>query len=232
MHLHITNGSILKTYLETKGISGQKVIAFNESMITGECTETIFSEEFFQLRAKTLQVPYERYDELTVKELDELVSHSYEEIILWFDDDMFCQMNILTLCAYLDASNYQGEVHLHIIRQDFWQYDSLQDIILISYQINPAGYYEIYREVLLQRRPAREKYPVFAELNAGINLYTNYISANSDIRLAITKMVKENKDKPFVIKEINEKYPHYGIGDYNIQLIYRDIVDTIQLNMD
>lgn len=232
MILHIANGSILKSYLETKGISGQKIIAFNESIITGKCAETIFSEEFFQLRAETLQVAYERYNELTVTEIEALLSHSYSEIILWFDADMFCQMNILTLCAYLDASNYQGKVHLHIIRQDFWQYDSLQDIILTSYQINPAGYYEIYREVLLQRRPTREKYPVFAELNAGINLYKNYISANSDIRLAIAKMVKENKDKPFIIKEISEKYPHYGIGDYNIQLIYRDIVDTIQLNMD
>ncbi|MDF2874565.1 MAG: hypothetical protein K0R22_1248 [Sporomusa sp.] len=221
MVLHIANGSIMKSYLANKCPAGQELIAFNESMITGECCEEIFSEAFFQQRAETLQVTYERYAELTIAELDKLLNHSYSGITLWFDADMFCQMNVLTLCAYLDAAGYQGSVQLHIICQDFWQYGNVQDTIRKSYQINPRGYYAIYREVLLQKQPVIQEYPVFPELNDGIRRYKDYLSPQGEIRLAIATMGRENRNKQYIIKAINERYPDYGIGDYNIQLFIR-----------
>lgn len=224
MTLHIANGSELKKYLTAKCATDQKVIAFNESMITGVCSEEIFSEAFFRLRAASLQVDYDRYAELTVAELADLLPPSPDGIVLWFDADMFCMMNVLTLCAYLDTVNYQGRVELRLIRQNFWQYEKWQDIVFTSYLIDCRGYYAVYRDVLCQKQIQAEEYPVFDELNAGISLYANYISPHGDIRSAIARLVKENRSKQFIIRAISEQYPHYGIGDYNIQLIYQDMI--------
>ena len=223
MVLYIVNGSVLKTYLAAKCEDGQKIIAFNESMITGKCGEDIFSDSFFRQRAENLQIAYEQYDAVTVAELDELLHSAYDEIILWFDADMFCQMNVLTLCAYLDAVKYRGRVQLYIVRQDFWQCAGWQDIVIKSYPIELQGYHAIYQEVLCGRQAKEKEYPVFAELQQGIRLYANYISPHGDIRSAIARLVKENRSKQFIIKEISEQYPQYGIGDYNIQLLCCDI---------
>ncbi len=224
MVLHIANGSIAKNFLAGKCPAGQDIIAFNESMITGTCSEDIFSEEFFRRRADSLQVAYERYAELVVAELDQLLNHSHTEIHLWFDGDMFCQINVLTLCAYLDAVQYQGAVRLHIIRHDFWRYSNLQAIEHKAYEINPEGYYGLYRDVLVHRQFLRQQYPVFPEMNEGIKLYEDYLSPTGAIRLAIGKLVRDRCSRQQVIKEINARFAEYGIGDYNIQLIYQSMI--------
>lgn len=220
MVLHIVNGTVLKDYLVDKCNHDRKIIAFNESMITGESNERIFNDEFFRLRAASLGIDYDRYFQVVVTELDELLKKSHSKIVLWFDEDMFCQINLLTLCAYLDYIHFDGEVRLNIIQQNFWQYN-VEDIVMKSYDLNVRGYYSLYKDVLIEKVFRKHDFPVLDEIKKGIELYKNYISANSEIRAAITEMIQSNYTKIDIIKIISDKYSNYGIGDYNIELLYQ-----------
>ena len=60
-----------------------------------------------RVRATSLGIDYDQYLQVTVAELDELLNKSHSNIILWFDEDMFCQINVLTLCAYLDCTHFE-----------------------------------------------------------------------------------------------------------------------------
>ncbi|KYZ75280.1 hypothetical protein AXX12_14070 [Anaerosporomusa subterranea] len=219
MVLNIANGTALKEYLTDKYANDEKIISFNESMITGKSSETVFNDEFFRVRAKSLGINYDQYLQITVAELDELLNKAHSKIVLWFDEDMFCQINLLTLYAYLDSTHFDGEVRLNIIPQNFYQYN-VGDIVIKSYELNVKGYYSIYKDVMIRNVFTKNKFPVLEEMQKGIRLYENYISDNSEIRAAIKKMVQNNQSKLYIIKEIIEKYSNYGIGDYNIELLY------------
>ncbi len=222
MVLHIANGTALKAYLTNKCSVHEEIIAFNESMITGESNEKIFSDTFFQMRARSLNVEYDQYVKSTVAELDKLLKKPYDKITLWFDEDMFCQINLLTLCAYLDYINYEGIVQLNIIRQDFWNYNDLLALVIKSYELNLQGYYSLYQDVMLRKTfNTKSSYRAIKEMEKGIKLYENYVSDNSEIRSAIVDMIKDNRSREFIVKEIIKKYPNYGIGDYNIELLYQ-----------
>ena len=219
MVLNIANGSALKEYLVEKCAKDEKIISFNESMITGESSKTIFNDDFFHVRAKSLGINYDQYYQVTALELEELLYKSHTKIVLWFDEDMFCQINVLTLCAYLDCTDFDGEVQLNIIQQKFWQYN-MDNIVIKSYELNVRGYYSIYKDVLIRKVFIKNNDLLLEEMKQGIRLYENYISDNSEIRTAIKEMIQNNQSKDYIIKEITNKYSNYGIGDYNIELLY------------
>jgi hypothetical protein len=219
MILNIVNGTALKEYLVDKWQNDERIISFNESMITGKSSEIIFNDEFFHLRAASLGISYDQYLEVTVAELDELLHKPHAKIALWFDEDMFCQINALTLCAYLDSIHFEGKVRFNMIQQDFWRYN-VEEIVIRSYKLDVRGYYSLYKDVLLRNVFKKNNVSILAEMKKGISLYENYISDTSEIRTAIKEMIQNHQSKSYIIKEISEIYPNYGIGDYNIALLY------------
>jgi hypothetical protein len=225
MVLNITNGTVLKEYLLKKHTNDEKIISFNESMITGESTESIFDDAFFRVRAKSLRISFAQYLQKTVAELDELINRAHSKIVLWFDKDMFCQINALTLCAYLDCIQFNGKVQLNIIPQRFWQYE-VDNLVIKSYDINIIGFYSVHRDVLVQKAFNESDFPDIDEMRNGIRLYENYVSDNSEIKKAIKEMVQNNQSKIYIVNEIMKRYPDYGIGDYNIELLYREETQT------
>ena len=43
---------------------------------------------------------------IVLNQLEPLFKNKFDTIVLWFGDDMFCQMNMLTILAYLEQSNF------------------------------------------------------------------------------------------------------------------------------
>ena len=103
--LNITNGDYFNEYLISK--FGGAAIPFCEAMMDGETTADIFSEEFIALRARSLKVNKAEYRS-KMYVYDYLCSDDYQELRLWFGKDTFCQMNLLTLLAYLEQISYGG----------------------------------------------------------------------------------------------------------------------------
>ena len=103
--LNITNGDYFNDYFISK--YGGVAIPFCEAMMDGEVVENIYSEEFVAIRAKSLNVTEDEY-RAKMYVCDSLNDKNYQIIHLWFGKDTFCQMNLLTLLAYLEQIEYSS----------------------------------------------------------------------------------------------------------------------------
>lgn len=102
--LHITNGSVLTSYLNELDVEGEK-LTWQEMLCEGPTLNNVNSEAFLKLRASFLK---EHYDiDLNIEEeqksLDKLNhTENYSEIILWFEYDLFCHINLLAVIKLID----------------------------------------------------------------------------------------------------------------------------------
>ena len=118
--LHLLNGQSMYDFFKSTDFLGEELmIPFNEAMCYGDTCSEIFSASFTQLRAKVHHVSSQQYIETTLKPLKPLFHENFNQILLWFDEDMFCQINILTILAWLDQTDYKGGIELHIVGDKF-----------------------------------------------------------------------------------------------------------------
>jgi hypothetical protein len=102
--IHLLNGDMLLQAFPAEAIPGQRLV-FRECLIEGPlAAET--GPLFWQRRAAFLNSAYgvsaERYQETTLQELGRLPARSStRDINLWFENDLFCQVNLWFLVAYL-----------------------------------------------------------------------------------------------------------------------------------
>ncbi len=95
--LHITNGSILTAYLKELDFKGE-FLSWQEALCEGPTIANINSEKFFEKREEFFKEFYEVEIDQTERraELSKLNnSDDYSEIILWFEYDLFCHINLL-----------------------------------------------------------------------------------------------------------------------------------------
>jgi hypothetical protein len=95
--LHITNGSILTNILKELDYSGD-ILTWEEMLCEGPTIYDINSEEFLKLRANFFNTYYEI--DLNIEEIKgelDVLNHpeKYSEIILWFEYDLFCHINMI-----------------------------------------------------------------------------------------------------------------------------------------
>ena len=202
MTLHLLNGQSMYNYFKTTNFLGEEImIPFNEAMCYGDTCNDIFSHKFTQIRAKVHHVTPEQYTEITLKPLEPLFYENFTHISLWFDADMFCQINILTVLAWLDQTNYNGSIELHIVGEKFEPKD--------SYTLKAKGYYTIYDQVLIQKKFPKHIFP--DPLKNGIELYLNYLDEDSDLIRYIIKC--QNVTEEEIVTRLIAQFQHYGLGD-------------------
>ncbi|GAA4232380.1 hypothetical protein GCM10022291_07080 [Postechiella marina] len=101
--LHITNGGYLTSYLNELKIEGEK-LTWQEIICEGPTIETIHSNEFIELRREFLSTFY-NVDldldkvEFALKQLS--TPELYSEIVLWFEYDLFCNINMIAVINLL-----------------------------------------------------------------------------------------------------------------------------------
>ena len=101
--LHITNGNVLTDYLQELHYEGH-FLTWQEMLCEGPTIEEIDSKAFFELIKDFLSEFYdiEIDDEEFHKELDILNhTHQFEKIILWFEYDLFCHINLIAVINLL-----------------------------------------------------------------------------------------------------------------------------------
>ena len=114
---HILNGDALKERFPST-ISGEIIIA-RECLVDGNINAPNL-EEFFALRAEyisqldTKYAPGDYYRD-TVSEFERIKNIPTQSIInLWFEDDLFCQVNLWFVCSLLH--NYTRECQVFLVR--------------------------------------------------------------------------------------------------------------------
>ncbi|TGV00266.1 DUF1835 domain-containing protein [Flavivirga rizhaonensis] len=101
--LHITNGDILTNYLNELDIAGEK-LTWQEMLCEGPTIVEINSEKFLDIRKSFFSEFYDiDLDKDKIKsELSKLNTYQdYSEIILWFEYDLFCHINMIAVINLL-----------------------------------------------------------------------------------------------------------------------------------
>ncbi|TNJ41690.1 DUF1835 domain-containing protein [Tamlana fucoidanivorans] len=101
--LHITNGGNLTTYLNDLKIEGEK-LTWQEILCEGPTQEIIHCNDFIQARSQFLLEFYNveldfNKVEFALKQLSAI--DDYSEIVLWFEYDLFCHINMLAVINLL-----------------------------------------------------------------------------------------------------------------------------------
>ncbi|MBS6508383.1 MAG: hypothetical protein KH369_09290 [Paraclostridium bifermentans] len=198
---NITNGEVFNQYFErtfcTKGIP------FNEALMVGNSTSHVFSNEFCINRASQLNVSIEEYYKKLntffkfIKELEQ-----YEEIILWFGSDTFCQLNLLSILYFLETRKYKSNVFTVIIDDESF------NIIREKTPITLGSYQELYEKILLNKEYVKCNDSI---MNKAISLYFDYLSDKGKLAMIIknNNTLSENQ----LIEKLLLEGTDYGISD-------------------
>lgn len=103
--LHITNGDDISEKIRELEIPGD-IITWREMLCEGPTAMEVGDEEFVNLRKSFLREKYniseEQYHQEFLSELAKLaVINNYDEVVLWFEFDLFSHMNMLALISFL-----------------------------------------------------------------------------------------------------------------------------------
>ena len=114
--LHITNGDAFTEKLGTLKLNGD-VITWREMLCEGKTLTNVGSENFWKTRFEFLNKNYKVskswFIEKTLKEYRSLCNHKQQDhIVLWFEYDLFCQVNMLAVLSWLKANRKYAEVSL------------------------------------------------------------------------------------------------------------------------
>src|ERR1700674_4837551 len=116
--LHIHNGDSAANVAKESSLPGEH-FAFRESLITGPAPSGLSTNEWRSVRARHLSEAYgvdlqECERELRDQEKKLASVEDHEEVVLWFEHDLFCQTNLLYLLNWL-AQEDTGNTKLSLI---------------------------------------------------------------------------------------------------------------------
>lgn len=165
---NITNGEYFNAHFEKE--YSKEGIPFNESMMDGNVTEAVFDDAFVENRSNVHKVDKGEYLEKMRKFSNFIKSpNDYDEIVLWFGDDTFCQINMLCVLAMLEKAGYNGKIFSVIINDT-----DLSEIKEKSPVIDDR-YGELYDEILINKRYAECRDPL---MRRAVRLYFDYLDEN------------------------------------------------------
>jgi hypothetical protein len=114
--LHITNGDAFTQLLQAQKLNGD-IITWREMLCEGKTETNVGSEAFWRTRFEFLHQNYNVskswFIEKTLKEYRSLCNHKQQdEIILWFEYDLFCQVNMLAVISWLKTHRRHAKITL------------------------------------------------------------------------------------------------------------------------
>jgi len=116
--LHILNGDSTAAIFSKSSILGD-VIVWREMLCEGSIHHEIGNDDFWKSRyaffEKELGIQKLEYYDKTIKEIVKLDDLSnYNEVVLWFEYDLFCQVNLLAICTYL-LKSFRKDINYHLV---------------------------------------------------------------------------------------------------------------------
>ena len=116
--IHILNGDSTLFGLKKGGIKGD-VLVWREMLVEGDLEYDVGTDEFWKKRyqffKESLNVDRLEYFDKVIKELVQIEDLStYKEVVLWFEYDLFCQVNLMALCSYL-LKNYRKDITYYLV---------------------------------------------------------------------------------------------------------------------
>ena len=196
MRINIVSGDAMAQYGEQLGF--KNCIAFAESMINGKVqNEVAFSQDFMHERAKALSVGYDKYKKRFIPLLK---MRAGDEVHVYFGEDLFCQLNLITLLAYLERIGIKSVVYHVIFEDEMKQTAEIADV-------STQGFTEIYKSVLNDRQIVSTPLEI---TNMALLLYSDYLDENGKL----ASFIKDNPEDTILqlTVKIIRQLPEYGLG--------------------
>lgn len=113
--LHITNGESLTEYLNELNFNGD-LLTWNEMLCEGPTVKDLTSTEFLELRKSFFKNAYGfdyKEEEFTseMRRLDNI--NRFERVILWFEYDLFCHINLIAVISLL--SQKKADIPFYLV---------------------------------------------------------------------------------------------------------------------
>ncbi|ASZ17754.1 AraC family transcriptional regulator [Bacillus cereus] len=200
--LNILNGQMMYEEFKNEKLMGDSDYApFNEAMCVNQVTTLVFDKEFIKTRAAGHNSSVESYTKKVIDPLKKLFTKEYKCIVLWFGEDMFCQMNLLTILSYLEQSRYEGKVYLNSFREDEFKVNQIE--------LELGNYSSVYNEVLVNHKKTFYKVPPV--MYQAIDLYLKMLKEDN----AVMKFISKNKDLSTqeLLTKLFQLFPTIGYGD-------------------
>src|SRR5699024_8322246 len=125
--LHILNGTAMYDTFRAYQLGDMKTcVPFHEALCAHQTDAVIFSEAFIQTIANGHSVSTANYRKTTIEPLQSLFAQTDEYVVLWFGADMFCQMNMLTMLAYLEKRYNLDQIQIQVIDEETYQTETIK----------------------------------------------------------------------------------------------------------
>ena len=189
-------------------------IPFCESMITGIVTDPVpFSQSFITERSKALGIGADKYKKKFAFQL--LKMRATDEVHVYFGEDLFCQLNLITLLAYLERIGIKA-VTYHVVFED-----EMKETALIE-NLDTTGFTEIYKSVLINHTITGTPLEI---TNKALMLYSDYLDNDG----TIASFIKSNPDDTVLKLTIKlvKGFAQYGLSDVNCRELIERVRSTV-----
>ncbi|MPS74543.1 MAG: DUF1835 domain-containing protein [Chryseobacterium sp.] len=236
---HITNGDYLAEDLKKTSIDGE-IIVCREALVSGDLKANSL-EEFWEIRVKSVSEDYnvskESYYEKSVSEFEKILNiPEGSEVNLWFENDLFCQVNLWFCISLLsnikDLKIYR--IFPKTTTENLWKgfsdsdnsdlEESLKSKVLfnendIELAINLWKAYQ-NNDIDSLKQLSEHQSDCFHFLKEIVDAYIN-IKPEDFIRNQIENGLT---DFDSVFKQFQEKWGIFGFGDLQVKKIYDKVL--------
>ena len=243
---HILNGDSLKTQLPSSLI-GRKIVA-RLCLVDGDVKAESL-EELFQVRASFISNHYpdfsnEDFYSRTVSEINKIKEIPDDTIInLWFEDDLFCQVNFWFTINLISKQETKHKIHLVRPKQNcVYSFGSMHfNELITSYNSRITITDKELKELsklwnLYQNDTIEEMFQIAERLKSKYSFLSPAIKAHKD-RLpkngelgrpanTIKQIIKDLNTTNFgsVFQEFCKREAIYGFGDLQVKRMFDNIL--------
>ena len=118
MKLHLLNGDSTLHQFRKTNIEGDTIV-WREILCEGKAVADLSTEQFWNTRQVFLQQFVTDFDPQQYEQLKRTFQNiklsNYEEIVLWFEYDLFCQINLLGVLSWLYAKTRNAKIKISLI---------------------------------------------------------------------------------------------------------------------
>jgi hypothetical protein len=178
------------------------------------------------VKDENLDNKYQRFVH-SLKQLEQI--ESYQKVTLYFDHDMFCQINLLAVLYYLDKIKFNGLIEIDYIAEHFAG-SSIENIIIDKVKIEPKELKilaSIYKKISINKYQielTNEFYSKYSIILRGVELYLDLINyPDKMIQIVEDVYLQNNKNIEKTLNYLLANQKEYGLTDIYYLSIIRSL---------
>ncbi|MBX2844306.1 MAG: DUF1835 domain-containing protein [Flammeovirgaceae bacterium] len=214
--LHILNGDCSLFQIQKTDIVGETLV-WREMLCEGPVSKNIQESDFWNNRQQffldSYQVKGKDYEEKSINEIKKLDDcEKFDEIILWFEYDLFCQVNLLGVLALIYQKNIPVKKWSLVCIGELPGYDKLVGLG----EIDAKLYLNLFENRTLLNNN---------DLKKANNIWRQYCSDNP---VPILEMADEmSKNFPYLKPAIQAQFKRFPSSFNGLSQIQHEILNLI-----